>query len=135
MTGRGRRDDDPVEGLHLPEPLQRVDGRAPTLDARVDGDTRAPRRELDGLEDRHRSAELAVLHRRLKAVLERHDEEIRRNENLVLGARDPEGRVEHDRVELLVGERHEQAGLARSALGGTSAPGEPHGRSSSRSAR
>ena len=56
-----------VERLDLPEPLQRVDRRAAALDARVDGHAGAPRRELDGLEQRHRTAELAALHRRLEA--------------------------------------------------------------------
>ena len=60
---------------------ERVDRRSTPLDPRVDGHPGSPRGELDGLEDRHRPAELAVLDRCLEAELERDDEQVRGDEH------------------------------------------------------
>ena len=132
---RGRRDDDAVERLDLPEAAERVDRRAAALDARVDRHACAPRCELDGFEDRHRATELAVLDRRVEAELEGHDQEVCGDEHRVLGARDAKRRVEDGRIELTVGERDEEPRLAGSALRDRLPPGSSHERSSSRSAR
>ena len=100
--GRGRRDDDAIEGLDVPQAAERVDRRATALDARVDRNPCAARRELHRLEDRHRPAELRVLNGRVEAVLERHDHEVRGHEHRVLSACDAECGLEHHRIELAV---------------------------------
>ena len=79
--GQGRRRDEVRSNdSTFPELLQRMDRRAAALDARVDGHAGPARGELDRLEQRHRDTDLA-LQGCLGRELERHDEEIRRNEH------------------------------------------------------
>ncbi len=132
---RGCRDDDAIERLDVPEAAERVDRRAPALDAGIDRYACASGGELDRLEDRHRATELPVLDGRVEAELERHHQEVGGHEHRILGARDAKRRVEDGRIELAIGERDEEPRLPGSALGIASPPGSSHERSSSRSAR
>ena len=106
---RGRRDD-PLEPLDLPQPAERVRQRASLLDPRVDRDTGAQRRVLDRLEQRHGDCDL-VPPRSLLRVLQRHDEQVGRDERRLLGAGDANRRIQHRRVER-ARERDEDAPLA-----------------------
>ena len=76
-----------------------------------------------------------MLHGCLEAELERDDEEVGGDEHRVLGARDPQCRVEDSFVELPVCEGDEKSRLPRPGSVGLPRGPEPHDRSSSRSAR
>ena len=84
---------------------------------------------LDRLEQRHRDRDL-LLHRSVRRLLERHDDQVGGNERRLLGARDPDRRGQHRRLERAAGERHEHpASRARARRGrgaaGADAPGPP----------
>ena len=122
---RGRRSDDAIERLGLPQEPQRVGERPALLDASVDRHPCAERSPLDRLEQRHRDLHL-LPKRRLRVVLARDDHEIRGDERRLVRMGDPDRRVEHRLVEP-PGERHENAPAAprrESAREATRADGE-----------
>jgi hypothetical protein len=98
VTVGGRRSDDPVEALGLPETLEGMLERPALFDPSVHGDSGAQRGVLHCFEQRHRDRDL-LTEGRLFGVPERHDQEVGRDENRVLGARHADRRVEHGRVE------------------------------------
>jgi hypothetical protein len=105
MPGGRRRDEDSVERLRLPQTPQCIDGGPAALDASVHGDTRPPRRKLNGFQNRHCTPELLVLDRCIEAELERDDQQVGGDEHCVLGASDSERGIEHCGVELAIGKR------------------------------
>ena len=104
--------DDPVEVLLVPEPLQRVRRAPPLLDPRVDRHARPESRVLDGLEQRQRHRDL-VAQRRVLRIAERDEQEVGGDEGRVLGASEPDRRIEDGLVERAAGERDEDPVVAR----------------------
>ena len=89
MPAGRRRDDDAIEPLRLPEPLQRVDRRAPALDPGVD--RHAARSAACSTASSSGIAAVTVaLHRRVLGELERDHDQVGGHERGVLGARDPD---------------------------------------------
>ena len=105
----GCGDDDAVETLDLPEPLERV-GRATGRDSmRASTDTPARSAACSTASSSGIATATCVLHRRVEPELQRHDDQVGGHERRLLGPRDADRGVEHDRVELAAGEGHEHA--------------------------